>query len=342
MKFVQNARISRRVKRSASVGLAAALSLSLLSGCTASSGSDTSGGSSAEKKIQIGVLQLVEHDALDASYKGFADGLKEAGYEDGKNIVLDFQNAQNEQANCTTIANKFVNDNKDLVLAIATPAAQAMATATKTIPILVTAVTDPAGSGLVASNDKPGNNVTGTSDLTPVAAQIDLIPKIVPDVKTVGLMYASSESNSQIQIDLAKKELDALGLKYVEGTVSNSNEIQQVAQSLVGKCEALYIPTDNMLAAGMSTVSLVTTPAKLPVIVGEESMVAKGGIATNGINYYNLGKQTATMAVKILKGESKPADMPIEYLTDTSLVLNQELAATIGITFPDELLNAVK
>lgn len=315
-------------KKTLSLLAAAALSAGLLSGCVADDG-----------KVKIGILQLVEHAALDASYQGFVDGLKEAGYVDGENITIDYQNAQGEQANCQTIATKFVNDKSDLILAIATPAAQAVANATKDIPVLVTAVTDPEGADLVESNDKPNTNVSGTSDLTPVAAQIALLKKIVPGVQTVGLMYCSSETNSKIQIEMAKAECEKLGLKTMEASVSNSNEIQQVTQSLVGKVQAIYVPTDNMLAAGMATVTLVTEPNKIPVIVGEEGMVTSGGLATYGLNYYNLGKQTAAMAVKILKGEAQPKDMPIEYLTEAKLTLNTDMAAKIGITFPQNLLD---
>ena len=289
------------------------------------------------QNYKIGVIQLVEHAALDAAYKGFVDGLKEAGFEDGKNITIDYQNAQGDQSNCQTIANKLINDQNNLILAIATPAAQAVANTTKDIPILVTAVTDPAAAKLVASNEAPGGNVSGTSDLTPVKEQIGLITKLVPSVKKVGLLYCSSEANSKFQIEIAKKELEALGLEGVEATVSNSNEIQQVTQSLVGKVEAIYIPTDNMLAAGMATVAQVTTPSKLPVIVGEEGMVNNGGTATYGINYYNLGKLTAAQAVAILKDGKKPAEMPIEYASEGTLVVNQESLITMGIELPQEL-----
>lgn len=288
---------------------------------------------------KVGVIQLVEHSALDAAYQGFVDGLKELGYEDGKNLTLDYQNAQGDQSNCQTIATKLVNDQNDLILAIATPAAQAVANTTKDIPILVTAVTDPADSKLVASNEVPGGNVSGTSDLTPVKEQINLIPKIVPSAKTVGLVYCSSEANSKFQIELAKAEAEALGLQVVEATVSNSNEIQQVVQSLVGKVEAIYIPTDNMLAAGMSTVVGVTNPAKIPVICGEEGMVNNGGTATYGINYYDLGKLTAAQAVSILADGKNPAEMPIEYSSDCDLVLNEDAAAQMGLTFPQDLLD---
>lgn len=290
-------------------------------------------------QIKVGVLQLIEHNALDSAYKGFVDGLKEAGYEDGKNIIIDYQNAQGEQANCITIGQKFINDKSDLILAIATPAAQAIANMTKDIPILITAVTDPADSKLVADNNAPGGNVTGTSDLTPVEAQIELLKEIIPNVKTVGLLYCSSEQNSVFQINIAKKKLDAMGIKYIDIAISNLNEIQQVIQNIIGKVEAIYTPTDNMIANGMATVALMTEPAKLPVICGEGGMTMLGGTATYGINYYELGKLTSTQAVSILKGDKKTSEMPIEYLQKFDLVVNTNMIESIGLTIPESLYN---
>lgn len=290
-------------------------------------------------QIKIGVLQLIEHNALDSAYKGFVDGLKEAGYEDGKNIIIDYQNAQGEQANCITIGQKFINDKSDLILAIATPAAQAIANMTKDIPILITAVTDPADSKLVADNNAPGGNVTGTSDLTPVEAQIELLKEIIPNVKTVGLLYCSSEQNSVFQINIAKKKLDAMGIKYIDIAISNLNEIQQVIQNVIGKVEAIYTPTDNMIANGMATVALMTEPAKLPVICGEGGMTMLGGTVTYGINYYELGKLTSTQAVSILKGDKKTSEMPIEYLQKFDLVVNTNMIESIGLTIPESLYN---
>ncbi len=311
------------------IGIAAALAAVLcLAACSKSS---------ADKKIKIGIIQLVEHPALDKAYQGFVDGLKEAGYVDGENVTIDYQNAQGEQVNCVTIADKFVNDNDSLILAIATPAAQAVANKTKTIPILVTAVTDPETAKLVKSNSKPETNVSGTSDLTPVAAQISLIKKILPSAKKVGLMFCSSEANSIFQIDLAKKACQAEGLEFVEGSVSNANEIQQVTQSLVGKVDAIYVPTDNMLAAGMANLVMVANQAKIPTVCGEDGMVQSGGLLTYGINYYELGKQTARQAVEILKDGKNPADMPIEYLEKCDLSVNEKTAAALGVKIPENL-----
>ena len=295
------------------------------------------GKKSNSKTIKIGVIQLVEHSALDANYKGFVDGLAEAGYVDGQNIKIDYQNAQGEQANCVTIAEKFINDRDDLVFAIATPAAQAVANLTQDIPILISSVTDPESAKLVASNKAPGGNVTGTSDLTPCAAQMKLLTQLVPTAKKVGMLFCSSEQNSYFQIELAEAAAKELGLETERFTVSNSNEIQQVVQAACGKVDVLYSPTDNMIAAGMALVAQVATENNIPTIVGEEGMVTAGGLATYGINYYELGKQTAKMAVEVLSVNKKPADMPIQYLDTCDFKYNEETAKKLGIKIPDTL-----
>lgn len=296
--------------------------------------SDDAGNTPSEGNIKIGVIQLAEHPALDSAYEGFVEGLKEAGYEDGVNITIDYQNAQGEQANCQTIAEKFVNDKMDLVLAIATPAAQAMASKTTEIPILVTAVTDPASSGLVESNDAPGGNVSGTSDLTPVREQIDLLHKLLPEAKTVGILYCSSEDNSEYQADIAVEALEALGMTGEKYTISTLDEIQAVVDSMKGKVDAIYTPTDNKVAEGMPTVSMIANEAGIPTIVGESGMVESGGLVTYGLSYFNLGKMTAEQAVSILKGEADTATMPIGYLNaeDCEFEYNQETADALGIT----------
>ena len=316
------------MRRVLAVCTAMVLCFAMFAGC---------GGGTKEKNYKIGILQLVSHAALDGAYEGFVDGLAEAGYKDGENITIDYQNAQGEQANCNTIASKLVNDKSDLILAIATPAAQAVANATKDIPVLITAVTDPADAKLVASNEAPGGNVTGTSDLTPVKQQMELLTELVPDAKKVGFLYSSAEANSIFQIEIAKGMAEELGLEYEEFTISNTNELQQVATSMVGKVDAVYIPTDNMVAQAMPTVSTIAIENKLPVIVGEENQVINGGLASYSVSYYELGKLTAAQAVAILEGKSKPADMPIQYQEEFDLTVNEETAKALGITIPDTL-----
>ena len=291
--------------------------------------------------FNIGIIQYVEHPALDAAREGFIAALADNGFVDGENITIDVQNAQADQANLKTISQRFVNNKEDLILAIATPAAQAIASETTDIPILGTAITDYEVAKLVDTNEAPGGNITGTTDINPVKDQIDLMVKLVPDVKNVGLLYTSSEDNSILQADLVKAACEALGLNVVEATVTSSNDVQQVTQSLVGKIDALYIPTDNVLASSMPIVSEITTENKIPVICGEENMVLGGGLATLGINYYNLGYQTGVMAVKVLKGEAEPATMPIESQSDFSYVINGDVADAIGITVPSDLADSV-
>lgn len=310
----------------AGAGIAAT---AVLAGCGSSNGSSDGGSASGEKTYKIGVVQLTEHAALDASNEGFVEAVSASGLS----VSIDQQNAQNDQSACQTIASKFVGDGVDLIFAIATPAAQAAAGATTEIPVVGTAITDFAASGLVQDNDKPGTNVTGSSDLTPVAEQLEMMQKVLPDVKKVGLLYCSAESNSDIQIKAAKDELDALGLEYTEYAVSSSNEIQSVVESAVGKVDALYAPTDNTIAAGAAQVGQICKENKLPFVTGEEGMCMAGGLFTLSINYKDLGKVAGEMAVKILKGESKPADMAIEHLSTSDLVVvkNDEMAQAIGV-----------
>ncbi len=309
----------------AASGIAGAAAV--LAGC--GSGSATTDSGSGTGSYKIGVVQLTEHTALDAANNGFVEAIKASGLE----VTIDQQNAQNDQSACQTIASKFVGDGVDLIYAIATPAAQAAAAATTEIPIVGSAITDYAASGLVKDNDKPGTNVTGASDLTPVAEQLQMMQKVLPDVKKVGLLYCSAESNSDIQIASAKEELDALGIAYDEYAVSSSNEIQSVVESAVGKVDALYAPTDNTIAAGAAQVGQICKENKLPFITGEEGMCEAGGLFTLSINYTDLGKLAGEMAVKILKGEAKAADMAIEHLSTEDLVVvkNEEMAAAIGV-----------
>jgi len=349
------------MKKITALFMTAVFSLSVLTGCGASEGSDVSqetsqsassgneensqaGTAEAEKEeestgtaaasgdgtvYKIGIIQYTQHDALDAANQGFLAALDDAGL----NYVVDQQNASGDQTACQTISEKLVNDKDDLILAIATPAAQAVVGVTTEIPVLVTAVTDPAESGLVASNDAPGGNVSGTSDLTPVKEQIELLTKLLPEVKKVGILYCSAESNSKIQGNMAVDACNEAGLETEIYTVAGSNEIQQVVESMVGKVDCIYAPTDNIIASGMATVAMVATENNLPVICGEEGMVKEGGLATYGINYYQLGYMTGEMAVDILVNGKNIGEIPIGYLSaeQCEFTGNEETAATLGI-----------
>lgn len=280
-------------------------------------------------EYKIGILQLTQHPALDKANEGFIAALDDAGIS----YTVDQQNASGDQPTCQTIAEKLVNDGNDLIYAIATPAAQAVAGMTKDIPVVISAVTDPAESGLVADNAAPGGNVTGASDLTPVADQISLLKQLIPDAKTVGVLYCSAESNSAIQAQMAKEACEANGLEAVDFTVSSTNEIQTVVESMVGKVDAIYAPTDNTIANGMATVAMIANDNGLPVICGESGMVESGGLATYGIDYYQLGYMAGEMAVDILVNGTNPGDIPVGYLSadKCEFAVNEETAAKLGI-----------
>lgn len=320
------------MKKLMKVALASAMALSM-SACAGDSSTE------GDAQTKIGIIQLTEHPALDAAYEGFMTALEEAGYTE-ENTTFDYKNASNDLSNCDTIADKLVSDGNDLIYAIATPAAQSVAGKTTEIPIVVSAVTDPADSQLVNSNEEPGTNVTGASDLTPVTEQIDLLKQLLPNAKKIAVMYCSSEDNSIFQANLAKEAAKKAGLEVEEATVSDSNMIQQVTESLIGKVDAIYIPTDNLLAEGMSTVAQVANANNLPCIVGEEGMVANGGLATYGIDYLELGKIAGKQAVQILKGETTVETMPVEYLPaeQCALTINKAVADQLNIEIPAELL----
>mgnify|MGYP001023977008 CR=1 FL=1 len=287
--------------------------------------------------IKIGILQLVEHPALDAAYQGFVDALTEAGYTDGVNIEIDYQNAQADQSNLMTISERFVKNKVDLILAIATPAAQAVASATTDIPILFTAVTDPVTARLVESNEVPGLNVTGTTDAGPIDKQIALLLEMFPEFKKLGIIYNSSEINSEVQAKQAEELAAELGISVEFGTITSVNDIEQVAISMAGKIDGFYAPTDNTIASAMPNLVKVAEEKKLPIIGSEPGMVEGGALATVGIDYYKLGFQTGKMAERILKGESIPAEMAVEALTDVDVVLNQDTAKAIGFEFPQSV-----
>ncbi len=323
-------------KRMTALLLAMSLAAVSLAGC-GSTGKDS--GDSKKKAdddvYHVGVIQLVEHEALDAATEGFQDALKE---KLGDKVVFDVQNAQGEETNCATICTKFVNDDVDLIMANATQALTSAATATPDIPIVGTSVTDFVTTGTVKSNDKPGTNVTGTSDLAPIDQQIALLKRLVPDAKTVGILYCSSEANSVYQAEEAQKELEKEGIKVEIYTVADSNDIQQVVTKAADNCDAIYVPTDNTIASNMEIVKNVTVPEKVPVIAGEENMCAVGGLATLSISYYNIGYNAGLMAYDILVNGKDPAEMPIQYADEITLKYNAEIASELGIQIPDDMV----
>ncbi len=322
------------------MGVTAVLTAGIIAGCGGGGGQKKT--EDGKKMYKVGIVQLVEHNALDAANKGFVDGLKKRGYEEGKNIEIDRQNAQADQSNLANISQRFISNKSNLICAIATPAAQTVANATKDIPIVGTAITDYESAKLVKSNAKPGGNVTGTSDMNPIKEQVDLLMKFCPNAKTVGVIYCSSEVNSEVQVKAMKEYAASKGLKVETATISTVNDIQQAAQSLVSKVDAFYAPTDNVLASAMPTLLSVTDPAKKPVICGEENMVKAGGLATYGIDYYKLGLQTGDMGADILDGKKKPADMPIQTAKDLKASVNKKSADALGVKIPDDVMKSAE
>lgn len=332
-------------KRLASLILAGALSISMLTGCSqgGDSGNSKQESNSKGKEVKkIGITQLVEHPALDATRIGFVKALEKNGFKDGENIDIDFQNAQNDMPTTQSIASKFASDKKDLIFAISTPSAQAAFNATKDIPILITAVSDPVAAGLVKTLEKPGTNVSGTSDFVSVDKGLELLKIFAPKAKTIGVMYNTSEVNSKVQVDALKEYASKNGFKVVEKGITNSNEVNQGISSLVGKIDVLYVPTDNLVASSMPIVSKIATENKIPVIAAESGPVEKGALACQGINYEKLGYKTGEMAVKILNGESV-SDMPVATSDDTDIIVNEDILKALGMEKPsNENISYVK
>lgn len=297
----------------------------ILSGC--SQKADKVGAPSQEKVFKIGISQLAEHPALDDARRGFEDGLIELGV----NVEIDYQNAQGDIPTSVTISQKFVKDKVDLIYAIATPAAQSAKQATNSIPVLFSAVTDPVASELISTMEKPGANVTGTSDASPMDRQLQIFKDLDSSIKKVGIIFNTSEPNSQIQVEMAKELAPSIGLEIVEVGISNINDIPQAVDSIVKKVDALYTITDNMVASAINVVSEKAISNKMITVGGEDSHVAGGILITDGISYYELGKQTAKMAKEILVDGKSPADIPSATATNTKKVFNEKTLEALGL-----------
>jgi putative ABC transport system substrate-binding protein len=310
-------------------GLVATSAL-VLAGC---SGGDDSSGGDAGESYKIGINQLVQHPALDSATEGFKAAFADAGVE----VEFDEQNANGEQGTALTIAQQFASDDLDLALAVATPAAQAMARNITDVPLLFTAVTDPVSAELVDSMEAPGANVTGTSDAAPISEQLELLKQIVPDAERIGIVYASGEVNSQVQVDQATEAAGPLGLEIETQTVTTVNEIQQAVEAL-GDVDAIYVPTDNMVVSGIASLVQVAEGKRIPVIAAEAGTVEGGAVATLGIDYEKLGRQTGEMALRVLRDGEDPATMPVETATEFTYVVNEAAAERQGVTIPEEIL----
>ena len=291
----------------------------------------------AEDKVQtVGILQFVSHPALDTITKGVKDALKEAGYQEGKNLKIVFQNGQADQSKLATMSQQLVDKKADVLVGVATPAAQSLANTTKDIPIVLGAVTDPVGAKLVASLDNPGGNVTGVSDQPPVASQIKLGKELLPNAKTVGMLYSSTEVNSKYQVNEASKTAESLGMAVKEYPVASTNEIAQTVQVMSQNVDFIYIPLDNTIANAMQAVVGEANKSKTPIITSVDTMVEQGGLATVGIDQYTLGKKTGQMVVQILKG-ADPSVTPVYTFKEGVTVLNEKQAEFLGIQIPDNL-----
>ncbi|NLJ34300.1 MAG: ABC transporter substrate-binding protein [Firmicutes bacterium] len=324
------------------VGMVLAVSL-VFTGCGPADGGGEADvgleGESVGKPLKVGISQFMEHPALDAARDGFIDGLLELGYEEGPEVEFILKSAQGDSDTCRTIAAKFVQDGVDLLVAIATPNAQAAANVVKDIPIVITAITDPVAAGLAESMERPGGNITGTSDMNPVREQIALVKDFLPEAASLGIIYDAGEDNSLVQVEMAREVVGDFALELLEATVTNSSEVSQAAASLVGKVDAIYVPTDNAVASAISAVIKEAHGAKIPVFGSESAHVEQGGLATFGVDYYLLGKQTAGVADAIFKGQD-PGEIPIQGSRDLQLVINKRTAAQLGLTVPADLLAA--
>lgn len=284
----------------------------------------------SKDKVKIGISQIVEFTALDDNRKGFIKALEDNGYKEGTNLEIDYQNAQGDMATVQTISKQFVSQNKDLIFAIATPSAQGAYNATKKIPIMISAVTDPVAAGIVKALEKPETNVSGTSDYLSADKQLDLIKMFVPKAKKIGVLYNTSEVNSEVQVNQLKEYAQKNNFEVISVGITSTNEVTQAISSLVGKIDVLYIPTDNLVVSAMPIIVQKTLEKKIPVIASESGSVEAGALATQGIDYYKLGYKTGEMAVKVLKGEDV-SKMPIYRADETKIIVNEDSLKALSI-----------
>ncbi|HFQ4905135.1 TPA: ABC transporter substrate-binding protein [Vibrio vulnificus] len=290
------------------------------------------------KTAKVAVSQIVEHPALDATRQGLLDGLKAKGYVEGKNLEFDYKTAQGNPAIAVQIARQFVGESPDVLVGIATPTAQALVSATRSIPVVFTAVTDPVGAKLVKSMEQPGENVTGLSDLSPVSQHVDLIKELLPNAKAIGVVYNPGEANAVTLVELLKKSAAEKGLKVVESTALKSADVQSATQAIAAKSDVIYAPTDNTVASAIEGMIVAANQAKKPVFGGATSYVEKGAIAGLGFDYYQVGVQTADYVVAILEGQ-EPGKLDVKVATGSDLVVNQGTAEKLGITIPASVLS---
>ena len=289
-----------------------------------------------DKTYTIGITQIVSHPALDATAQGFKDALADEGYVEGENVTYDMQNAQGEMANATAIAQKFVGDNVDLIFSIATPTSQAAVNEATSIPVVFGAVTDPVAAGLVVNADAPEANVTGVSDMLPIQPHLDLIMEVVPDAKTIGLLYNAGEANSVALVEKEKEAAAAMGLEVVEATAASSSEVLAAAESLVGQVDVISVLTDNTVVSAFESVVKVCEENDIPLIAGDIDSVERGAVAAYAFDYYDHGVQAGKVAVEVLEGTAI-SEIAVQYAEDLKLAINLVAAEAMGVTIPDAL-----
>lgn len=288
------------------------------------------------EEVTVAVTAIVEHPALDAARDGIKEALAEAGYKDGENLKFVYESAQGNPGTAAQIARQFVGDAPSVIVPISTPSAQAVVSATRDIPVVFTAVSDPLGAELVKDMEKPGGNVTGLSDMSPVADHIALIKEITPNAKSIGFIYNTAEANSVSTLAALKAEAEKAGLTIVESVATKSAEVQGAARALVGRADVIYVPTDNTIVSAFEAAVGVAEEAKIPLYAGDTDSVNRGALAALGFNYFDVGKQTGEVVVRVLKGE-KPGDIPVRVAAGTDLVINKKAAAKMGVTFPESI-----
>lgn len=286
------------------------------------------------KEIKIGVLQLLSHPALDDIYKGFKDEISKSKYKDA---LIDFQNAQGDQSNLASMSQKLVEEKNDIILAITTPSALSLANTTKEIPIVLAGITYPVEAGLIKSEENPETNISGISDRIDISKQFDLIKEVLPEIKTIGLLYTASEDNSVKQIEEAKNIAKSLGIEIKLASISNTNDIRQVAENLASSVDAIFIPIDNTLASLMPTISKISLEYKVPVFPSADTMVKDGGLLGLGINQYSIGVQSAKVLINVLNGKDIK-NIPISISKEVDIYINSKIAKDLGIEFPEKIL----
>lgn len=314
------------------------LLLVLVIGEATLTGQDRDRGREGDGKVSVGVLQFVSHESLDEIYRGIKKGLKEEGYKEGDNLTINFMNAEANQNQVQKMSEKLTADGNDALIGIATPAAQGLANATKDIPLIMGAVTDPIGANLVKNLKQPGGNITGVSDATPVGDSVEVIEAITPAAKTIGVLYASSEDNSLSQVKAFTRAAEKAGYKVVPYAVPSTNEIASTVDAMLPRVDVVWTPVDNTIASAFPTVAEAASAAKKPVYTSVERMVAQGGIASVSLSQYDLGVATGKMTAAILNG-ADPAETPVEIFSEATIVVNQKSADKLGLTLPQDLLD---